>query len=541
MSSGSTLHQRDPSVLSRLTCSTMPSSFQDGRSPELATVTLDPSPAQIRASALSPVYGHTPPTRPALRHTASSVGNLETAGVNAANRLRSGSLTLPENGLGNGSSPFGNGWLSTPLPPTSTSKSPLGNPLEEHLSLPLDVPATDDLNATLDYLGLADGAENLAPASMSELRNQAQRAIAQSGPASRNRASTVSNFARPYRQSVYAYDAGQQRDHEQEEELAHAMEVLNMYDPGYLSHPQLAGLYSPYKDTHRQRATTIGALDNPMRRSGSGRNAGYLASIPQSPVQANMGRHAAMYGTYAYGHNPRSRSDRDLTRSRESSVSRGPRLSISSHTSRTGTPDFDKGSSTPQMPTRSLWIGNLDVSATSDALLQVFSPYGAIESVRLLPEKVCCSYKHLTDPQTCAFVNFMERSDAVRARDDVLNRMGGQVAALSETAPVRIGFGKIDSAPTGPAVSTVAPAPPGLVFTNGSTGGVTLPPSLDASSEQQAELSTLPTRALWVGSIPGTTSSATLLQIFSPFGPVESARVLMAKVSASHRCAQGFV
>jgi protein JSN1 len=42
--------------------------------------------------------------------------------------------------------------------------------------------------------------------------------------------------------------------------------------------------------------------------------------------------------------------------------------------------------------------------------------------------------------------------------------------------------------------------------------------------------STMPTRALWIGSIPGTTSSATLLQIFSPFGPVESARVLMHKV-----------
>ena len=129
----------------------------------------------------------------------------------------------------------------------------------------------------------------------------------------------------------------------------------------------------------------------------------------------------------------------------------------------------------------------------------------------------------------------MDRNDAVRARDDVLNRMGGQVTALSETAPVRIGFGKIDSAPNGPSMSTVAPTPPGLVFTNGSIGGAALPPPVTPApvrvDEDDADLSALPTRALWIGNIPGTTSSATLLQVFSPFGPVESARVLMQRVS----------
>ncbi len=126
----------------------------------------------------------------------------------------------------------------------------------------------------------------------------------------------------------------------------------------------------------------------------------------------------------------------------------------------------------------------------------------------------------------------MEKGDAIKARDDVLNRLGGHLTALSETAPVRIGFGKIDSAPTGVPTSTIAPAPPGLVFTNGpaAPASITVPPqNMDAilGSEQSA----LPTRALWIGSIPNTTSSATLLQIFSPFGPVESARVLTHKVS----------
>lgn len=164
----------------------------------------------------------------------------------------------------------------------------------------------------------------------------------------------------------------------------------------------------------------------------------------------------------------------------------------------------------------------------------------------------------------------------MRARDDVLNRLGGRVALLSETAPVRIGFGKIDSAPTvsaAPASTYTAPTS-GLVFTsqsspeddyastiaesaypttaitsevtaaNGATvGAITVPPAVPEPAALQASLAVnggaggmglgetnMPTRALWVGSIPGTTSSATLLQIFSPFGAVESARVLMHKV-----------
>jgi len=132
----------------------------------------------------------------------------------------------------------------------------------------------------------------------------------------------------------------------------------------------------------------------------------------------------------------------------------------------------------------------------------------------------------------------MEKPDAIRARDDVLNRLGGHVQALSETAPVRIGFGKIDSAPAGPPTSHVAPAPSGLVFTQSAPASTTpvsmvIPPANPNASSFVPDLaddSTLPTRAIWIGSIPGTTSSSTLLQIFSPFGPVESARVLMHKV-----------
>ena len=378
---------------------TLPSSFHVGHGDILAQAH---APAAVRTSALSPAYPTVAApvpapvpgaTRPVLRHTTSSSANLDNPSTTS--RLRSGSLTLPENGLGNGSAPFGNGWLGTPGINSGPSRSPLG----QQSNTQYDTIEAADMNSTLGYLGLAEGeAEAQGPASISEQRTLAQMAIAQSGPASRNRASTVSNFGRPYRQSLnsgYGYNST-------DEELSRGIESLGVYDDDDYDGATnghfyaTAGIFNRDRDPNRPRSTTLGTVnDNLVKRGNSARRAGYLASIPQSPVTGHMD-----HSNNAFGYNPRSYSERDLTRSRDSSSSRGPRHSISSHTSRTGTPDFDKVSATPQMPTRSLWIGNLDVNATSDALFQVFSPYGPIESVRLLPEKVsvhCIGLQLVTD------------------------------------------------------------------------------------------------------------------------------------------------
>ena len=376
---------------------TLPSKFQG--LDEQHNETISPGPIAVppvRTSALSPAYSTLPSARPALRHTTSSSANLEP--TTSSNRLRSGSLTLLPNGLSHafGSSPFSNTWLANPGLTTSQSRSPLGNTDVDPIafSYPVDqatTRATEKLNfSTLDHLGLAEGLQGqLPPASLSELRSQHQRAIANSGPASRLRASTVSNVARSFRPSVtsatpYSRDHNPRNDRREEEALTQAIEDLGMYDSEVAFKSPLASLYAPSslfnKESNRPRATTIGAFDHPQRRA----NTRHLDAIPQSPDVANLAN-PMMGGPYGYP--PRSRSDRDFTRSRDSSVTRGPRPSISSHPSRTATPDF-AGSSTPQMPTRSLWIGNLDVNATSDALLYIFAPYGAIESVRMLPEKV---------------------------------------------------------------------------------------------------------------------------------------------------------
>jgi protein JSN1 len=51
----------------------------------------------------------------------------------------------------------------------------------------------------------------------------------------------------------------------------------------------------------------------------------------------------------------------------------------------------------------------------------------------------------------------------------------------------------------------------------------------DTSDARERRTETTPSRALWIGSIPPETTASTLLSIFSPFGAVESARVLTVK------------
>lgn len=98
---------------------------------------------------------------------------------------------------------------------------------------------------------------------------------------------------------------------------------------------------------------------------------------------------------------------------------------------------------------------------------------------------------------------------------------------------VRIGFGKVDSAPMTPlaggAVNNTSTPPNTGAGTRstfgGGLGGMTTP----GSNGQDSQLQNSPTRALWIGSIPATTTPATILSVFSPFGPIESARVLTHK------------
>ncbi|KAK3843145.1 MAG: armadillo-type protein [Linnemannia gamsii] len=109
--------------------------------------------------------------------------------------------------------------------------------------------------------------------------------------------------------------------------------------------------------------------------------------------------------------------------------------------------------------------------------MQVFSPFGPVESLKVIPDK------------ECAFINFTRVEDAMRAKEDISERRGGRIG----NATVRVGYGK-------------------------------------AELMNNADAPVLhPTRALWIGNIPASTTPAALHAMFSHFGTIESARVLTHK------------
>jgi protein JSN1 len=130
-------------------------------------------------------------------------------------------------------------------------------------------------------------------------------------------------------------------------------------------------------------------------------------------------------------------------------------------------------------------------------------------------------------------------TDAINAKEDVLGRLGGLIG-MANGQPVRIGFGKADSAPLTPVTgggkqtptSATAVAPSLNTLLSPTVQGVPSPLSPGIESQLQSS----PTRALWIGSIPSTTTPATILSIFSPFGPIESARVLTHKNCGFSEC-----
>ncbi|KAF8731240.1 hypothetical protein AX14_005013 [Amanita brunnescens Koide BX004] len=466
-------------------------------------------------------------SRPALRHSNTSA--IAPSVPERNSRLRSGSLTLPSAGLPNtfGSSIFSSPWLP------STNGTAHGFPvLEELRSVTSADSVGDDFEHTLNYLGLNDHDPPPA-ATISELRNQAQAAIAGNlagnlaGSHSRLRASTVSN---PYRTrsttSLLSTPAAEGEDEyfDSYDEQIYARQHVNPYDstaqePTYNTSSLMTKGFKQADHLSiptRPRAISVGTLDDPIRtlqRRTIGADAHpYLseittqgATVPTPPGILKVDKTAsARTSSSSNVHFPTA----------DMSIGRGASAYLVAPASqnRSLSPKSEMPVSQVQTPTRSLWIGNLDSAVTREQLIHVFAPYGAIESLRLLPEK------------ECGFVNFVEQADAIRAKEDVLNRLGGNIG-MPNGQTVRIGFGKADSAPIAPAkgnpVNSSPTSPNGAANKSSGTNGT--------SNSMDAQLQSTPTRALWIGSIPSTTTPATILNVFSPYGPIESARVLTHK------------
>ncbi|KAG1466563.1 hypothetical protein G6F56_004664 [Rhizopus delemar] len=139
--------------------------------------------------------------------------------------------------------------------------------------------------------------------------------------------------------------------------------------------------------------------------------------------------------------------------------------------------DLVDATANAQAPSRSLWIGQLDPSLTTNDLHSLFSKFGSIESLRILADR------------ECAFVNYFSVEEALVAKNWLVNKMGCQLG----NSTVKVGFGKPEAV-------------------------------LQLCMDLQE-----PTRALWVGNIPSQTTQAALNNVFSTFGAIESIRVLPHK------------
>lgn len=355
---------------------------------------------------------NTPPslvvsTRPGLRHSTTSFSSTASAapvGPSERNsRLRSGSLNLPSAGLSNafGPSIFSSSWLP------STNGSSSSFPVLDELRSVTSADSADDFDVhTLDYLGLDDSHRSQPPpaATLSELRTQAQAAIAGNlANPPRLRASTVSH---PYKtrpshgdddEYFGRYETGQLYDGQHmgsydepmtDTSMLHTYVAKGFKQSDHLAPPGALGV--------RPRAISVGTLDDPVR-SLQRRAAGgeiqppYLGDL--GPGSGGLSSIASPVGIL--------KSDSKLTSRVTSSPNvHFPNGDVNNRTSvylvapgsqgRAVSPKADAvgNSSQIQTPTRSLWIGNLDSSVTSEQLIHVFAPYGAIESLRLLPEKV---------------------------------------------------------------------------------------------------------------------------------------------------------
>jgi protein JSN1 len=192
------------------------------------------------------------------------------------------------------------------------------------------------------------------------------------------------------------------------EEPTYSRQRINSYetsapDGGYTAYTVAKGfkpadhLAATNGMTSRPRAISVGILDDPLRslqrRALAEAQQSYINELSTTNSPLNIGSsNAATSAGILKMDKPGTRGSAavnvhfpngDVTGNRASSYLVAPTLQ-----NRAISPKSDAPSSQVQTPTRSLWIGNLDSAVTSEQLIHVFAPYGAIESLRLLPEKV---------------------------------------------------------------------------------------------------------------------------------------------------------
>ena len=326
-------------------------------------------------------------------------------------RLRAGSLTLPQNRNAY-SSAFGPSIFSTSWAQRINSQIP-SSPAQSSFSKNEDEQTPIK---TLDYLGLAE-----TPTPPRNL----MASMSSSGPFVPEAVRRDPNRIRSY--SVNAKEAYSNDDPYQEE--------------GYME-PSTSSTYA--YDVYRQ---------SPSRPRS--RTAGVLDSPPSSRTTKYVPMHSHMESTITAADLDGYRRDEQHT----SDMMVRSESMMDNYEDQSGVNGYIQS-----QPTRALWLGNIPSSTPSAALLAMFSPFGTIESARVLTHK------------SCAFVNFDILESAVIARSTFNGK-----ELFSGAGPVRIGFAKAPSA-----LSSSTPEPYTIldsgnpVSNNVSSSQASQPPSVES-------------------------------------------------------------
>ncbi|KAJ3092152.1 hypothetical protein HK102_010276 [Quaeritorhiza haematococci] len=367
-------------------------------------------------------------------------------------RTRSGSLSLPSSSISAafGPSLFASSW--TPANPAD-SHTVTGNIPASFLSGEL----ADETNLarTLDYLGLDDplgdgmgnrrqmsaaqAAFNSVPAHHGHMQSHLQYGRA---PTPTKIGNVGATLQQPLSDSSSSMGGGRSRSYS-----VAVGEALSIQIPTV-----------PAATSNRPRASSIAFMESTNSDMLTFESQATLASQMQRKLQDQIKM------SWSEPNSPISPHPSDFEKTSDRSPTKDGSAGERS--------DSPSGHQDHQIPTRSLWIGNVDPTLSPSDLLHLFSPFGAIESLRILPDK------------ECAFVNYVRVEDAIRAKEEM---QGGRVG----NCIVRVGYGKAEA--------------------------------INDTQGMQ------PTKSLWVGNIPPTTDPAELEALFYPFGPIESARVLTHK------------
>lgn len=300
---------------------------------------------------------------------------------------------------------------STMLPPPSSSAAAAAPPLSRHRSGSVTLPQTAVYNDTPFNTGYSNPYDPSSP-----IDENASNTIA----------STLASLG---------LDDENNNDYGAED---HSMPVRGR---SYTVTGQLAGndmnarlAFSPFSPhtrssvLHRPRAISLGMADSfsPFDMSQVSATATTATAAIASPASSATSNPTRL--------RMQQSAETPLRSSRSSSnlvdMSMDPHVYSNMDDDYYGQPD---GADSPtsaqaQIPSRALWLGNINPSISVPDLVQLFSTYGQVESARILSDK------------ECAFVNFTTKESAVAAKNDLESRLGSKLGGT----PVRVGFGKAD-------------------------------------------------------------------------------------------------